>query len=212
MRFWVLSNNFYNVAAAFAGFVLLAVLAWQTVDTFDRPIGRDDKPFQSSAPYPELVKLAEKNDPHAEYELSRMYAYGHGVTQSPQEERKWLERSARHGNVEAQYELGLALRDGHGVVQDYQQARKWMQLAADANNASAQYALGEMYRSGVGVPIDNVKAYVWLNLAAAQGVPGATAARDIVLSKLSAAELQEGQAESRRISERHEAKDAQPAQ
>ena len=57
-----------------------------------------------------------------------------------------------------------------------------------------------MYRTGLGIPIDNVKAYVWLNVAAAQGVPGATAARDARAAAPSATELQEAQAEARRLS------------
>ena len=105
-----------------------------------------------------------------------------------------------------------ALRDGRGIVQDYQEARKWMQLAAEGSNAYAQYALGQMYRVGLGVPVNNVKAYVWLNVAAARGVPGATGVRDIVVSKLSTPELQEAQAESRRISDGHAAKNTQMAQ
>ena len=86
-----------------------------------------------------------------------------------------------------------------GTVQDYEGARKWMQLASEAGNGQAQLALGLMYRTGLGIPVDNVKAYVWLNVAAAQGVPGATGARDVVLPRLSPAELQEAQAEARRL-------------
>jgi hypothetical protein len=54
---------------------------------------------------------------------------------------------------------------------------------------------------GRGVAVDNLKAYAWFNVAAAQGVSGATAARDSVLGRLSAAELTEAQAEARRMSE-----------
>ena len=75
-----------------------------------------------------------------------------------------------------------------------------MQLAAEAGNGPAQLALGRMYRTGVGIAADNIKAYVWLNVAAAQGVPGAAAARDTVLPRLSPAELQEAQAQARRMS------------
>ena len=102
-----------------------------------------------------------------------------GVPVSPKEEHNWLERAARHGNVEAQYELGIALREGRGTVQDFDEARKWLQRAAEGGNAKAQYALGLMYRTGMGAPVDSMKAYVWLNVAAAQGVSGAASARDI---------------------------------
>jgi hypothetical protein len=75
-----------------------------------------------------------------------------------------------------------------------------MQLAAEGGNGPAQLALGTMYRTHLGVPTDNVKAYVWLNVAAAQGVPGAVTARDAALQHLSPTELQEAQAEARRLS------------
>jgi TPR repeat protein len=211
-RFWVLSHNSYYAAGAFAGFIVIVVLAWHAVNLLDMPNGGGDRSFQSTARLPDLLKLAEKNDPGAEYELAQTYGNGHGVPQSVQEENRWLERAARHGNVQAQYEYGVALRDGHGTVQDYQAALKWIQLAADGNNAMAQFALGQMYRSGLGVPVNNVKAYIWLNVAAARSVPGAVGARDAVLLKLSPDELAEAQAESRRISERQIAASGQQVQ
>jgi hypothetical protein len=69
-----------------------------------------------------------------------------------------------------------------------------------------------MYRSGLGIAIDNVKAYVWLNLAAAQEVPGATGARDTVLPRLSPTELQEAQAEARKMAELYLPKELPPSQ
>ena len=116
------------------------------------------------------------------------------------EEQKWLERAARHGNVQAQYEYGISLRDGHGTVQDYEEARKWMQLAAEGGNGPAQLALGIMYRTGLGIPIDNVKAYVWLNVAAAQAVPAPRRRATRCCRGSAAAELQDAQAQARRLS------------
>ena len=115
------------------------------------------------------------------------------MTTSATEEYKWLARSAGHGNLQAQYELGVALRDGRGTIQDYEAARTWFQRAAEGGIGPAQLELGIMYRMGRGVAADNLKAYAWLNVAAAQSVPGAAPARDAVLARLSAAELQEAQ-------------------
>ena len=163
-----------------------------------------DPPATVAVPrLPELMKRAEANDAAAEHELARMYGTGEGVPASPREEHNWLERAARHGNVEAQYELGIALREGRGTVQDFDEARKWLQRAAESGNAKAQYALGLMYRTGMGIPVDSMRAYVWLNVAAAQGVSGAASARDSVLGRLTPAELLEAQAEARRMSETH---------
>jgi hypothetical protein len=87
------------------------------------------------------------------------------------------------------------------VIQDYARAATWLQRAAQSGHGLAQFELGLMYRGDAGIEADNVKAYTWLNLAAAQGVIGADAAREIVLRKLSPAEISEAQAEARRLSE-----------
>ena len=200
-RFWVLSRSSLYAAALLGSLVLLGALAWRMGDVIDLPPGEADKDVQTDPRLSELLKLAAANDSTAEYELAKMYANGYGVQKSLREEQTWLERAARHGNVQAQYEYGVALRDGHGTVQDYEGARKWIQLAADNGNGQAQLALGLMYRTGLGIPIDNVKAYVWLNVAAAQGVPGAIGARDMVLPRLSPTELQEAQAKARKMGE-----------
>ena len=212
-RFWVLSRNSYVAAAMFGSLVIFGALAWTAYGLMDStPLAEADKPVQKDPRLPELLKLAAAHDAVAEYELSKMYGNGYGVPKSLPEEQKWLERSARHGNVQAQYEYGVALRDGHGTVQDYEGARKWMQLAAESGNGQAQLGLGLMYRTGLGIPIDNIKAYVWLNVAAAQGVPGANAARDMVLPRLSPAELQEAQTEARKMSALYLPKAPTPSQ
>jgi hypothetical protein len=216
-RFWALSRNSYYLGGILVGVIGLSILAWHASDlfsSFSRDVSTEQgKSFDHTARLQALLKLAEKEDPNAEYELARMYANGYGVPQRPADEQKWLQRAARHGHVRAQYEYGIALRDGRGTLQDYPAARKWIQLAAEGGNASAQFALGQIYRTGLGIPSDSVKAYVWLNIAAAQSVPGASAARDAVLTRLSAAELEEAQAESHRLSERHLLPQvAQPAQ
>jgi TPR repeat protein len=211
-RFWVVSRNSYLLAAGLGALVILGGIAWTARGLIELPRIASDKPAQKHARLPELLKLAAENDSNAEYELARMYANGFGVQKSLQEGHKWLERAARHGNVQAQYEYGVALRDGHGAVQDYEGARKWMQLASEAGNGQAQLALGLMYRTGLGMPIDNVKAYIWLNVAAAQGVHGASIARDAVLPRLSPAALQEAQAEARRLGGMHAPKPPSPSQ
>jgi len=209
-RFWVLSRNAYYLAVILGIFVTAGLVAWHgrgLLDAMPRSAS-SEKAQPTDARLGDLLRLAATNDPIAEYELARMFGNGYGVPKSLQEEQKWLARSARHGNVQAQYEFAVALRDGRGTVQDYDGARKWMQLASEGGNGPAQLALGSMYRTGVGVPIDNVKAYVWLNMAAAQGVPGAAATRDNVLPRLTATELQEAQAEARRLSELYTPKPA----
>ena len=211
-RFWVLSRQSFYAAGLLGCVFFLGALVWAMRGVIDQPLAGADTTFQKDPRLSDLLKLAAGDDSMAEYELARMYGNGYGVQKSLQEQQKWLERAARHGNVQAQYEFGVALRDGQGTVQDYERARKWMQLAADSGNGPAQLALGLMYRSGLGIAIDNVKAYVWLNLAAAQEVPGAIAARDMVLPRLSPTELHEAQAEARKMAELYVPKELLPSQ
>ena len=122
--------------------------------------------------------------------------------EEPEEEHNWLERAARHGNVQAQYELGIALRDGRGTVQDYEEARKWLQRAAEGGNGQGAV------RARAHVP-DRDRASRSTTSRRMSGsmsprpreCPGAASARDAVLSRLSPAELLEAQAEARRMSE-----------
>jgi TPR repeat protein len=211
-RFWVISRHTYYLAGIVGIAMAVGAVGWHLGTWLEAPRAEKDATETVDATrLAELTKLAEGNDATAEYELAQMYGIGIGVPKTPTEEHSWLQRSARHGNVQAQYELGIALREGRGTVQDFDEARKWLQRAAEGGDGRAQYALGLMFRTGMGIPVDNVKAYVWLNVAAAQGVPGAPSARDSVLGRLSPAELQEAQAEARRMSEIYIPK-AAPAQ
>ena len=198
-RFWIASRR-ANYLMGFAGIVIIAgALAWNAAGGPDKPRGGAAPNAASAQAFEETSARAARDDPTAEFRLSRMYARGDGVAPDKALARTWLERAAQHGNAEAQYELGNALREGIGTIQDYELAAKWLELAAARGNGNAQYALGQMYRAGMGVQIDNVKAYMWFNLAAAQDVAGAPAQRDALLRILSPAEVLEAQAEARRL-------------
>ncbi len=147
------------------------------------------------------MKLAENQDPLAEFRLAQMYALGDGVEKNKQAAQTWLERAARHGNIEAQYEFGLALLNGYDMVQHFERSAEWLQKAAAGGHAKAQFELARMYLRGTGLPVDSVKAYIWLNLAAAGGIEEAASPRDAVLRLLSPAQVAEAQAEARRLAE-----------
>ena len=199
--FWSVSSRAYRFVVI-GGIAVTAVAIGVSLVGDPKPVAAEPEGGPPEAAQIETtVKLAKQSDPAAEHELARMYAAGRGVPQNEKERLVWLERSAKHGNVEAQYEMGVALRYGRGVIQDYARAATWLQRAAQSGHGLAQFELGLMYRGDAGIEADNVKAYTWLNLAAAQGVIGADAAREIVLRKLSPAEISEAQAEARRLSE-----------
>jgi uncharacterized protein len=199
--FWSVSSRAYRLAIIAAIAVVVAAIGVSLVGEPGHEAAAPVAAPPETAQIETTVNLARQNDPAAEHELARMYAAGRGVPPSEKERLVWLERAADHGDVEAQYEMGIALRYGRGVIQDYGRAATWLQRAAQSGNGLAQFELGLMYRGDAGIAADNVKAYTWLNLAAAQGVIGADVARDIVLRKLSPAEISEAQAEARRLSE-----------
>ena len=199
-RFWVLSRNIYFFVGTIAVAIAVGALGWHASAWLDPPRKETAQAVSEAQRVADLVKRAESSDPVAELELSHLHGNRNDAPKSVTDEYKWLARAAEHGNLQAQYELGLALRDGRGTIQDYAAARMWIQRAAEGGIGDAQFELGIMYRMGRGVLLDNLKAYAWLNVAAAQGVPGAASARDAVLTRLSAAELLEAQAEARRMS------------
>jgi hypothetical protein len=200
-RFWVISKRAFYLAGVAGIAIVAGAVAWSVVGALDESRQAPQPRGPDAASIAEAVKLAQNNDPAAEYRLAHMYASAGSVDGNKKQALAWLERAAEHGNIEAQYEFGNALREGSGVLQDYERAAKWLQLAAEHGNADAQYALGQMYRMGIGVPADNAKAYIWFNLAAARDVAGAAVQRTAVLHLLSSAQVLEAQAESRRLSD-----------
>src|SRR6266571_5250978 len=121
-RFSVLSTKTHYFGGMLALAIVAGTIGWQAFAILEH---RRPRP-ELAAPAPNTVaattKLAEKNDPLAEYTLAQMYAQGDSVPKNDVEARMWLERAAEHGNDEAQYEMGMALREGRDVVQDYEGA------------------------------------------------------------------------------------------
>ena len=163
-RFWVLSRNAYYFAGIIAVAIAIGAVGWNAGAWFEHSAPRrgPGRGRHAARRRPDQARQGQRRRSPSTSSPACTAAVI-GVPKSATEEHSWLQRSARHGNVQAQYELGIALRDGHGTVQDYEEARKWLQRAAEGGNAKAQYALGLMYRTGMGVPVDNLKAYIWLN-------------------------------------------------
>jgi TPR repeat protein len=106
-------------------------------------------------------------------------------------------QSAERGNPQAQTQLGVMYEKGVGVPQDYYLAAQWYHRAAEQGDPQAQHRLGILFNKGFGVRVNFIEAYKWLNLAAARmrtSDRGYYARiRDAVASKLSYAELSDGQ-------------------
>lgn len=128
-RFWVLSRNAHYLAGTVVVAIVTGAIAWSVSGILDGPRPDSDWVAPVIGAFADTVKLAEKNDPLAEYKLAQMYAQGYGVARDGKAARTWLERAAEHGNADAQYEFGLALRDGRGIIQDFERAAKWLRQA-----------------------------------------------------------------------------------
>ena len=101
--------------------------------------------------------------------------------------------AAEQREVEAQTALGLMYLDGEGVPQDEREAVKWIRRAAEEGSTDAQALLGGMYYLGKGVPKNYVAAYAWLSVAVAQGDDNAREGRELVISHLTAAQVDQGE-------------------
>jgi TPR repeat protein len=133
-----------------------------------------------------LIKLAEKGNIDAQFNLASMYDSGDGVPQDRRQAAYWYSKAAEQGHVGAeailaaeqgnaddQFSLGWMYYIGEVVPQDYQQAVYWYTKAAEQGHMDAQSHLALMYDSGEGVLQDHRQAAYWYSKAAEQGSAGA---------------------------------------
>jgi TPR repeat protein len=121
----------------------------------------------------EWQPIAEKGDPHAEYNLGLLYARGQGVPQDYAQAAQWYQKAAEQGVGAAQYNLGVMYANGQGVKADPQEASKWFLKAADQGVVDAANGLGRMYYEGEGAFKNYAEAEKWYRKAADQGVASA---------------------------------------
>jgi TPR repeat protein len=144
-----------------------------------------------------MAPLAEAGDAYAQYILGVIYSNGIGVKQDYVEAVIWYRRAAKAGNVDAQYNLGMMYSNEYGVEQNYVEAFTWYRYAAETGDAKSQFNLGVMYLNGQGVPQDYVIAYMWFNLAAAQENKISANGKEIIIKRMTQAQIAEGQRLSR---------------
>ena len=69
-------------------------------------------------------KAAEQGYADAQFNISKMYYKGDGVSQDYAEAAKWYRKAAEQGHDWAQYNLGWMYFCGEGVPKDYAEAVK----------------------------------------------------------------------------------------
>ena len=143
--------------------------------------------------------LAALGNVSALYGLGIMYLQGQGVPQDAAEAVTWFRRAAERGHTEAQFNLGIMYGYGQGVPIDYAESAKWYRMAAEQGFVKAQFNLGVGYASGRGLPQNYAQAYAWWDIAATAGLESAADNRDIVIKRMSASQLEEGQKLSKEL-------------
>jgi TPR repeat protein len=121
-----------------------------------------------------LRKLADGNDPEAQFMLARLYSWG--TPQVKQDEREsvaWTRKAAELGHVEAQSNLAFFYVSGRGLdAKDPAQALQWWTRAAEQGFAPAQFSMANFYALDPQLK-DGAKHFQWMEKAAAQGLPAA---------------------------------------
>ena len=112
--------------------------------------------------------LAQRGDAAAQFNLSRLYHFGHGVEMDLAQSRRWLEAAARQGHTAAIFSLGQYSHFGVSGPVDLQAARALYETAAEAGYAPAQFNLAMMHETGAGTPRDLAAARRWYTRAAEQ--------------------------------------------
>ena len=137
-----------------------------------------------------FTRMAEDDNPVAQYWLDHMTELGLGVERDPNRAIELYKKSAARGVVTAESRLGEAYLRGDLLLPDYAEAKMWIDRAARRGDARAAMLLGHMYRAGLGVTADPKESYAWSEVAMIEGSPFAERDRDASLRALSAGDRQ----------------------
>lgn len=118
----------------------------------------------------ELVRIAERGDAQAQFDLGFMYATGISHFEVDDAEAvSWYRRAAEQGFAPAQSALGRAYAHGPVLEQDFTQAATWCRLGAEQGDADGQLCMASLYAGGCGVEQDYAESARWHRLAADGG-------------------------------------------
>jgi hypothetical protein len=157
-----------------------------------------------TANWPKMVEEArpeaQAGHPGAQYLMALAYEKGLGVAANEAESVRWLKLAAGQGHRNAIGRLGMRYADGQGVARSASEGRKLLQQAADNDDTIAMNRLGRMILAGDGGAAEPAKGYAWIALAARRTRPESPQKlafaqdRDQAAAKLSAKQLEQGEA------------------
>lgn len=132
----------------------------------------------------QFSKLADENNPVAQYWLGHMYELGLGATRNPAKAIELYKKAAARDVVEAQLRLGEIYMHGDLAPPDFAAAKSYLDSAAYHGDPRAAMLLGQIYRLGLGTAVDMKEAYAWLEVATVEGDAFAEHERDASLHEL----------------------------
>ncbi len=127
------------------------------------------------------------------WRLGRLLLKGEEVIENPREAARLFAIAADHGNARSQALLANCYAQGTGVAKDAKEAVYWYKKAASQDDVMAEFYLGGCYLAGEGVVVDDVMAYKWFSLAAAHGLDEAKQQLAKLESRMTRAEIAQGQ-------------------
>ena len=95
------------------------------------------------------------SDPHAQYNLARLYLDGSGVQKDPRQAARWFKLSAEKGHAASQALLGQLLINGDGVPRQSARGLMWLTLAREAADASKEQWISELYEKAFSAASDS---------------------------------------------------------
>lgn len=103
---------------------------------------------------PILIKIGEKGDAAAQFQLGIMYEYGFGVSPDIYQSQTWYRASAESGYLPAKQRLTV-------ISQEFSKGLPALFESAERGDIGAQHSLAIMYKYGLGVPEDERQSQEW---------------------------------------------------
>ena len=140
---------------------------------------------QTAKALPWFRKAAELGNAQAQVELAELYEAGEAVPKDMDMAIKWYEKAAAQEHDEAQLALAMHYLED---LDEPKEALILLEKSAKQGNARAQYQIGLLYLGEPDIPADKLKAWHYFSLAA-DSLPEAAQARDILQLEMSKTEL-----------------------
>jgi len=133
-------------------------------------------------------KLADKNNPLAQYWVAHMTELGLGVPRNAAKAVELYKKAAKQDVSAAELRLGEIYLNGDLVPPDFVQAKSYLEKAAFHGDPRAAMLFGQMYHDGLGMPADQTEDYAWSEVANLEGNVFAKRERDLSFHDLSEAD------------------------